>query len=256
MQIKDDIVKRLSERGRTKDRLTTGGGQGCLSPEKLLSQIPQTNGQVEVCLRVECRGGGESCEPEVVSSHLLCLLCTWLTSLVTMQLCLMVRPPYLAATQDDALLLDFAALQLTGPGSHEGHGRREEGGSSNESKHSTRNSSAEGTRDETYRGKLTDDNMFASTEMAPRWDIVFKVTEALMRMHMGQDVPESEWVPKFGAMMSELRTLAPIKCNPSNVSETTNGSSRFMEASTLCEYINRVIQANDPAGIGHDLVCF
>ena len=66
-QIKNDIVKRLSEAWRTNDRLTTAGTQRDLAPHGFLSQIPKTNDQVEVCLRVECQGGGESCKAEAVS---------------------------------------------------------------------------------------------------------------------------------------------------------------------------------------------
>ena len=124
-----------------------------------------------------------------------------------------------------------------------------------ESKHSKCTSSSGGTRDKAYEEKLADD-ILASTEIVLHWGMVLKVTEALMRMHMGKDVPESEWVPKFGTMMSELRTLGCGECNPSSATDTTKGGSRFMQASTLCKYINRVIQANDPAGIPHDSVCF
>ena len=68
MQIKNHIVKRLSE-AWTKDRLTTAGSQTDLAPHGFLSQIPKTNDQVEVCLRVECQGGGESCKAEAVSTR-------------------------------------------------------------------------------------------------------------------------------------------------------------------------------------------
>ena len=62
-QIKDDIVKRLSEPGRTLDCLTTADGQTYMTPDRLVSEIRRINGQVEVCLGVECRGADSDVLP-------------------------------------------------------------------------------------------------------------------------------------------------------------------------------------------------
>ena len=158
--------------------------------------------------------------------------------------------PCSSTTQDEVLSRDLAALQLSAPSSHEKHGRQAKEGPDSESKGSTCSPSSQGKQHEPDRSN-TDDHDFAGTEA---WDMVFKVAEALIRLHMGRDVTESEWLPKFHVMMNELRELSAAKCNPSDATEATRGSNRCMQVSTLSEYINRVIQVNDSAGISHDMV--